>query len=187
MLCEWEVGNEIRCIDDRLTNGLLKKGQVYKIIAIEHEPTSVNMDYVYVGTKGQDGWSFRAFELVNKLTQGTKHDEGKLRYDLISPIALEKLVQVLTYGAKEYAPRNWEKGIKFSRVFAAIQRHLWAFWNKDNWDKESKLSHLAHAECCIMFLLHYFENYDKYKDFDDRPEVGNRYYKGDKSGSATNV
>jgi len=170
MLCEWVVGDKIRCIDDRLTNGLLKKGRVYKIIAIEHEPTSVNMDYVYVGTKGQDGWPFRAFELANKriLKEGTKYDarDKKIRYDLIDAYALEELAKVFTYGATKYADRNWELGMKWSRIFGACMRHLWAFWRGEMFSKDDKLPHLAQAMWCCMVLLHY----SKYKkEFDDRP------------------
>lgn len=84
-----------------------------------------------------------------------KHDAHKPRYDLIPPEALDAFVQVLTYGAEKYEDRNWEKGMPWGRFFAACMRHLWAWWRGETNDPETGLPHLAHACCCIMFLLTY--------------------------------
>ena len=100
---------------------------------------------------------------------GTKDDKNKQRYDLLAPEALGGLVGVLTYGATKYAPRNWEAGISYSRVFAAAMRHLWAWWSRSDDDSETGLSHLDHAACCIHFLSAYTKR--KMTKFDDRPEV----------------
>ena len=86
---------------------------------------------------------------------GVKFDGGKLRYDLIPHDALEQFVRVLTYGAEKYADRNWEKGMDWSRLYAAALRHLTAWWRGKSIDPESHLPHLAHALCCINFLLAY--------------------------------
>lgn len=93
------------------------------------------------------------FEVANR--EGIKHDGGKLRYDLISPVSLEGLVQVLTFGATKYGDRNWEKGMSWGRVFGAAMRHLWKWWLRRGIDNETGLSHLAHAAACIHFLQHY--------------------------------
>jgi hypothetical protein len=97
---------------------------------------------------------------------GVKLDSEKLRMDLIPASAIESLAEVLTYGAKKYADRNWEKGIKWGRVYAATLRHLLAWWRGENLDPESGLPHLAHAMCNIAFLLEFSK---KRKEFDDRP------------------
>lgn len=102
-----------------------------------------------------------------QLTEGAKYDEGKLRYDLLPVDAIEELVRVLNFGASKYADRNWEKGINFSRVYAATHRHLAKFWKGQNKDEETGLEHLAHAMCCCMFLLAY--RLRDLKEFDDRP------------------
>jgi hypothetical protein len=102
--------------------------------------------------------------------QGIKFDEKKLRYDLISFAALDDMVNVLTFGATKYNDRNWETGILYSRLLGATLRHIkdWALGQKV--DKETGINHLAHAMCCLMFLLHY-ENYPKkYQDFNDIPK-----------------
>ena len=86
---------------------------------------------------------------------GIKLDTGKQRYDLLAFDALEGTVAVLTEGSIKYAPRNWELGMSWMRVFGALMRHLsaWAM-GQDN-DSESGKSHLDHAACCIMFLQAY--------------------------------
>lgn len=50
--------------------------------------------------------------------------EGKLRYDLIPPSALERLAAVYTRGAEQYGDRNWEKGQPISTVYGSLMRHL---------------------------------------------------------------
>ena len=84
---------------------------------------------------------------------GIKHDDGKNRYDLLPPEALDEITKVFTFGAKKYVPRNWEKGIPYGRVFAAMMRHMWAWWGGEDDDPETGLSHLSHAGCNLFFLL----------------------------------
>jgi hypothetical protein len=108
------------------------------------------------------------------LTEGTKYDDGKVPLDLWSPDALEATAEVLAFGASKYDAYNWEKGITYSRVFSALLRHLWAFWRRETRDKETGLHHLAHAMCCLMFLLHYEMNRRKFIHFDNRPKYGGR-------------
>ena len=86
---------------------------------------------------------------------GVKHDQGKPRYDLLPPEALAGLADILGYGAAKYAPHNWRKGMDWSRVFAAAQRHVWAFWTGEDLDPESGLPHIDHAMCCLAFLSAY--------------------------------
>jgi hypothetical protein len=100
---------------------------------------------------------------------GTKADDNKLRFDLIPTAPLRAWATVKTFGSKKYGDRNWEKGIPFSRVYAALQRHLVAWFGGEDLDPESKESHLAHAMCNVGFLLEYMLRYDKFKKFDDRP------------------
>lgn len=101
-------------------------------------------------------------------TPAKKYDHGKPRYDLVPGDALEEIVKVLTYGAEKYADRNWEKGLSYGRVFAAMMRHSWSWLRRENngVDPETGLSHLAHAGCCIMFLLAFEQR--GMTNFDDR-------------------
>ena len=86
---------------------------------------------------------------------GTKHDYGKIRYDLLSPEALEALATILTYGCNKYGDRNWEKGMSWGRPFGALMRHLWAWWAGKGKDPETGYSHLWHAMACLSFLITY--------------------------------
>jgi hypothetical protein len=83
---------------------------------------------------------------------GVKFDGDKPRHDLIAPEMLEGVAAVLAHGAGKYGERNWEKGLGWSRPFAACMRHLWAWWRGEDLDQESGLPHLDHAACNIMFL-----------------------------------
>jgi len=98
---------------------------------------------------------------------GIKHDDGKLRMDLIPPEAINALAEVLTYGVDQYGERNWERGIQYSRIYAAVQRHLWAWWGGGDIDEESGIHHLHHALCGLAFLITYEGR--GMTDFDDRP------------------
>ena len=85
---------------------------------------------------------------------GVKFDGEKARYDLLPPEALEQTVQVLTYGAVKYAPNNWLHVPEWDeRYFAAAQHHMWAWKRGESVDSETGISHLAHAICCLMFML----------------------------------
>lgn len=83
-----------------------------------------------------------------------KHDHGKLRYDLVDDTAHAAMVDVLTFGAVKYAPHGWRRvPEKRDRYYAAAQRHLAAWRRGEGRDPESGLPHLAHAACCLHFLL----------------------------------
>ena len=99
---------------------------------------------------------------------GQKFDKGKNRLDLIPPEVIEAVGQILTHGAIKYAPHNWQKGINYEKVYGALQRHLQAFWRGEQFDSESKLSHLWHAACNIAFLVTYEAHPEQYNEFDDR-------------------
>lgn len=89
------------------------------------------------------------------MSEGLKFDNGKTRIELIPPELLFGVGEILTFGAKKYADRNWELGMKWSRVFGALMRHLWKWWGGEILDVETGKSHLWHAGCCIAFLIAY--------------------------------
>lgn len=94
-------------------------------------------------------------KLSDLILEGKKFDKEKLRVDLLPPDALEEIAKVLTFGAQKYGDRNWEYGMKWSRPYGAILRHLWAWWKGEDIDPESGISHLGHAGCNILFLITY--------------------------------
>ena len=86
------------------------------------------------------------------VAEGTKYDQDKPRMDLLDAVALEGLAQVLTFGAKKYAAHNWRGGLQYSRLIAAMLRHLFAIQRGERIDPESGLPHVDHIGCCWMFL-----------------------------------
>jgi hypothetical protein len=93
---------------------------------------------------------------------GIKYNEGKLKLNLIPPEAILALGRALTYGDLKYNPngdniRNWEKGMSWGNVYAALQRHLLAWSSGEEKDPESGLSHLDHALTNLAFLITYQE------------------------------
>lgn len=84
-----------------------------------------------------------------------RFDGDKVRWDLLPFDALEQVAMVATYGAKKYAPKNWELGMSWSRMFGSIMRHLAARMRGEIMDPESGLPHLAHAAWNAMALLSY--------------------------------
>jgi len=87
--------------------------------------------------------------------QGTKYDSDKLRWDLLPLDALEQVVKIYTVGVGKYGERNWEVGIKYSRIIGAIFRHFTAWCMGQNTDSETGLSHLAHATWGLFALMWY--------------------------------
>jgi hypothetical protein len=57
---------------------------------------------------------------------GSRRDtrDGKGRYDLLPPIAIDRLARHYENGARKYGDRNWEKGQPLSRYFDSALRHL---------------------------------------------------------------
>ena len=77
------------------------------------------------------------------------------------------VAQVLAFGAAKYSARGWEKGIPFSRVFAALTRHAAAVRRGDLVDDESGLPHEFHFWCNVVFLVAFTMR--GRTDLDDRP------------------
>lgn len=85
-----------------------------------------------------------------------KHDTEKaLRPELIAVEFIEGTATVLAFGGIKYSAGNWAKGMKWSRPFGALLRHLYAWARGEKNDPESGHPHLWHACCCLMFLVAY--------------------------------
>lgn len=105
-------------------------------------------------------WAFadKSIEACEPKPEATKHDSQKPRTDLLPFEALEEVSKVLAHGASKYADHNWRKGMAWSRLLGASLRHLFSWAKGEDLDEESGLSHLAHAACCILFLISYTLN-----------------------------
>lgn len=98
---------------------------------------------------------------------GTKHDSEKPRLNLLDPEWLTGVAKVLTYGANKYDDYDWARGLEWSRLFSAAQRHLLAWQAGEDLDRESGHHHLLHASCNMMLLYcHYLYRIGKDDRFD---------------------
>ena len=111
-------------------------------------------------------------EVVRPLDKSKQHvglrfNEGKLRYDLLPPKAIEEAVKVFTYGAQKYTFKDeqgnitydgsldWRRGMGWRSVIASLKRHVAAFERGEDKDPESGLMHMAHAIANAAFLIEY--------------------------------
>lgn len=117
------------------------------------------------------------FRLVNSdKVLGVNKDSGKLRVDLVPTSLVRGVAEVLTKACQpgadgnppKYPERNWEKGIKYSRIYANIMRHMMDWFDGSNKDYESGLHPLKHAACRLAMLIEYDEK--GMTELDDRPK-----------------
>ena len=87
-------------------------------------------------------------------SKGKKYDTNKRRWMLLPIRPIEKIIDVLMYGANKYGDNNWKKSPNLEdRYFAALLRHLMAWRKGEHRDPESGMLHLSHAACNAIFLL----------------------------------
>lgn len=97
--------------------------------------------------------------------RGSRFNTGKLRMDLIDPLAMQGLAAVLTKGAEKYTANNWRDGLPYTETVASLLRHTFAFLRGEDIDPETGESHVDHMQCNTMFL----SNMTKTRpDMDDR-------------------
>lgn len=101
----------------------------------------------------------------NEKQKALRYNKGKLKWSLVDWKSLEGLVRVLEMGSKKYAPYNWTKGMPVTEVSESLLRHMFAFLEGEDYDKESLESHLSHVMCNCMFLIHIMR---EKPEFDDR-------------------
>jgi hypothetical protein len=101
----------------------------------------------------------------NSYNTGATRDnnEGKGAYELISPYMLQRLAGVYERGAKNHGDRNWEKGIKYSRLIQSALRHITQYLcgMRDE-------DHLAQAIWNLSAVIH-FESLGR-KELNDLPD-----------------
>ena len=152
---------------NKVTRDMLAAIQGVDPLALQHVPERVITPVVT---------SDQADEIIDREIHDrmypvdTGKNEGKARYDLVDPLLIDTLAEVLTVGADKHGARNWhEKPKPWGSYFAATMRHLWAWWKGERQDADTGLSHLGHAVASLMFLMVY-EN-ERIGE-DDRPGRG---------------
>ena len=118
-----------------------------------------------IGMKKED--KRKVYTDVNEDTPGFKYDADKARMDLIPVLPLMSLAELYRIGAEKYRDRNWETGgMEFSRVYGAALRHIYAWWNGEEFDPENGQHHLDAAVFNLFALREYVI---RGKGEDDRP------------------
>lgn len=85
-----------------------------------------------------------------------KEDNGKTRWDLVPWDCVEPLADILTFGAAKYGEASWQSVPDAPKRYkAALFRHLIAWCKGEKIDPESGRSHLHHALCNLVFMIHF--------------------------------
>jgi Domain of unknown function (DUF5664) len=112
-------------------------------------------------------------EKVYTSDTGAKKAGNLERYDLIPAEPLRLLARHFGQGCIKYEDRNWEQGMPFSRLFAALNRHLWQFWAGEDVDAETGSPHLTAVAWHAFALVEYLATHP---EMDDRPRVNRAFY-----------
>lgn len=79
-------------------------------------------------------------------------DCEQTRYDLISPIGLERLAQTYAEGAAKFGAFNWENGMPVNDLLNHAIAHVYKFLRGDRSE-----DHLAHAAWNLLGAIHSLE------------------------------
>lgn len=104
---------------------------------------------------------------MDKITDGLKHDGGKLRLSLVPAEAIEAIGAVMTHGAEKYGKDSY-KQVDPERYRDALMRHI-CKWLKDphGKDEDSGMPHIWHIITNAAFLCE--------RDVDDSEKMGTTY------------
>lgn len=94
-------------------------------------------------------------------------DADHVRFDLISPIGLQRLAETYAEGAEKYDEHNWRKGFKFSVLLNHAIRHIYLRLQGDTSE-----DHLAHAAWNLFALMEFDQTRPELNDLHaDQPTV----------------
>jgi len=99
---------------------------------------------------GSSGYSIKDSGVREEMNTGAHRDSraGKGRFDLLWPFAILDLAIHMEKGAIKYDERNWEKGIKMSRLLDSGLRHLFSYM-AGNTDEEHLISAVWNFMCML--------------------------------------
>jgi hypothetical protein len=79
------------------------------------------------------GGTFKA-EIRTVSSTGGQKGTKLQRFDLVPIGPLTRLAEHYGRGALKYSDHNWRKGYEWSKSYAALLRHLTAWWNGEEYD-----------------------------------------------------
>lgn len=111
-------------------------------------------------------------------TGGLRDNKGKPRLALVPRALLAGVAEVIwkssTAGGGKYPMDNWRKGLNYRDTADCLLRHVYAWLEGEDYDKETGLHHLKHAACNLAFLLVYLETHPELDDRFKKPEGGSK-------------
>lgn len=113
---------------------------------------------------GIDGWG-------NPITSA-RYNEGKVQTREVDPAFILGIGEVLTKSRAKYDHFNWCKPTKLSTPYESMMRHIMAFQQGEELDKETQSHHLLHAATNLMFMYYHITN--------NPEESDDRFFKKDK-------
>lgn len=123
--------------------------------------------------------SFASQEVRSESETGGAKGEKTARYDQIPAVPLRLLAEKYGKGNAKYPPGengldNWRNGYDFSKSFAAMQRHAWAFWSGEDFDPDSEGElHLTAAAWHCFAMIEWLSRPEIRKRYDDRQDPRN--------------
>ena len=88
--------------------------------------------------------------------KGRRYNTGKAKWGLVPFFALIPMVKVLEFGSRKYDDWNWTKGLSWVSTYESMLRHTFDSMFGEDHDKESKILHIGHIMCNILFISYYF-------------------------------
>jgi len=94
----------------------------------------------------------------------------KVSLTKLPPVAVLHTAHALMNGADKYGPYNWrDKAVLASIYVDACERHLNAWFDREEQAVDSSVHHLGHAMACLAILL---DAQETGQLVDDRPAAG---------------
>ena len=86
---------------------------------------------------------------------GDKPDGFKIRYDLMPTFPQAQVAYCFTVGLATHPEDDWRKGMNYSRLVGAMERHLALFKSGEDRDPQFHQHHLAAVSACAFILMEY--------------------------------
>lgn len=74
---------------------------------------------------------------------GLRYNTGKAPIHLIPPEVIEAHAEHYRKGAEKYEPRNWERGMDWSKCYDSLMRHSLAWMRGEDIDPENGSHHMV--------------------------------------------
>ena len=112
-------------------------------------------------------------ETIVTSESGGQKGQKTARFDLLPVDSLWSLAEHFGRGAEKYEDRNWEQGYDWSLSYAALLRHIFAWWGGEDYDLETSSHHLDGVMFHALALRHFINN-ERYERYDTRPKKENK-------------